>query len=256
MGDRDAYAPGAFCWADLGTTDAAGAKAFYGQLFGWEAEELPIRTGVDYTMCRLRGRDVAALYEQEAQEREAGIPPHWSSYIAVVDADEVAARVADLGGKLLVGPFDVYDSGRMAVISDPTSAIVSLWQAGEHAGAGVVDEPGALVWNDLATPDPEAAGAFYRELLGWELEQVGPAYWTITNEGAMNGGIRGETDLPPHWLPWFGVASTEAAAEKAIAAGGQVLVAAHDLPPGGRLGVILDPQGAPFAVHEDAVADE
>ena len=66
----------------------------------------------------------------------------------------------------------------------------------------------------------------------------------------MNGGIRGETDLPPHWLPWFGVASTEAAAEQAIAAGGQVLVAAHDLPPGGRLGVILDPQGAPFAVYE------
>jgi predicted enzyme related to lactoylglutathione lyase len=120
----------------------------------------------------------------------------------------------------------------------------------------VVDEPGALVWNDLATPDPEAAGAFFRELLGWELEQVGPEYWTITNEGAMNGGIRGETDLPPHWLPWFGVASTEAAADTAIASGGQVLAAAHDLPPGGRLGVILDPQGAPFAVYEGAVADE
>src|SRR4051812_30316634 len=120
MGERESYAPGTFCWADLGTTDAEGAKAFYGALFGWEPDEVPTRTGVDYTMLRLRGLDVAAIYEQELQEREAGIPPHWSSYIAVVDADEAAARVPDLGGKLLVGPFDVLDSGRMAVISDPT----------------------------------------------------------------------------------------------------------------------------------------
>jgi predicted enzyme related to lactoylglutathione lyase len=256
MGDRDGFPPGAFCWADLGTTDAAGAKAFYAALFGWEASELPIRTGVEYTMMRLRGRDAAALYEQEAQEMEAGIPPHWSSYIAVVDVDEVAARVADLGGKLLVGPFDVYDSGRMAVIGDPSGAIVSLWQAGEHAGAGVVDEPGALVWNDLATPAPEAAAAFYGELLGWEFEPVGADYWTIANEGAMNGGIRRETEQPPHWLPWFGVDTIEAAAARATAAGGQVLVAGHDLPPGGRLAMILDPQSAPFAVYEGAVADE
>jgi uncharacterized protein len=253
MADRDAFAPGAFCWADLGTTDAGAAASFYATLFGWQAEELPIRTGVDYRMLRLRGRDAAALYEQEAQEREAGIPPHWSSYIAVLDADEVAARVADLGGKLLVGPFDVYDSGRMAVVSDPTGAIVSLWQAGAHAGAGVVNEPGALVWNDLATPDPGAAGAFYRELLGWELEAVNPEYFVIHNEGAMNGGIRRETDLPPHWLPWFGVESIEPAAETATGAGGQVLVAPHALAAGGRVGVILDPQGAPFAVYEGSL---
>lgn len=251
--ERDSYPPGAFCWADLGTTDAAGASAFYAALFGWEAEALPIRTGVDYTMLRLRGRDVAALYEQEAQERDAGIPPHWSSYIAVVDADEVAARVPDVGGKLLVGPFDVYDSGRMAVISDPTGAIVSLWQAARHAGAGVIYEPGALVWNDLATPDPGAAGEFYRELLGWELQAVTPEYFTIHNEGAMNGGIRRETELPPHWLPWFGVDSIEATAGTASEAGGDVLVAPHELAAGGQVGVILDPQGAPFAVYEGSL---
>lgn len=250
MAERDAYPPGAFCWADLGTTDAGAATRFYAGLFGWEAEALPIRTGVEYTMLRLRGRDVAALYEQEAQEREAGIPPHWSSYIAVVDADEVAARVPDLGGKLLVGPFDVYDSGRMAVISDPTGGIVSLWQAGEHVGARLAGEPGTLAWNDLATPDPGAAGEFYRELLGWELEAVTPEYFVIHNEDEMNGGIRRETELPPHWLPWFAVESIDAAADTAAGTGGQVLVAPHALAAGGRLGVVLDPQGAPFAVYE------
>ncbi len=255
MAERDAYPPGAFCWADLGTSDAAASKAFYAAVFGWQAEE-PVQTAVDYSLMRLRGRDVAAIYGQEQQERDAGIPPHWSSYVAVVDADESAARVADLGGKLLVGPFDVYDSGRMVVIADPTGAIVSLWQAGRHVGAGLVDEPGTLVWNDLATPDPEAAGDFYRELLGWELEQVTPEYATITNEGLMNGGIRRETELPPHWLPWFGVVSIAAAAPVVAEAGGQVLVQAHDLPPGGRAAVILDPQGAPFALFEGAPADE
>ena len=254
MGERESYAPGTFCWVDLGTTDADAAKAFYGALFGWEAEELPATGGTRYTMLRIGGRDVAALYEQESVERDAGIPPHWSSYISVVDADEVAARVDGLGGKVLVGPFDVYDSGRMAVVQDPTGAIVSLWQAGAHIGARLVNDPGCLEWNDLATPDPEAAGAFYRELLGWELAPREPDAFTITNEGSLNGSIRRETELPPHWLPFFTTESIERSAEVAAANGGQVLVAGMEIAEG-RIAVILDPQGAPFALFEGEVDD-
>ena len=183
MGERESYAPGTFCWVDLGTTDAAGAKAFYGRVFGWEGEDMPVGDGATYTMLRLGGRDVAAVYEQGEDERAAGIPPHWSSYISVVDVDETAARVEGLGGKLLAEPFDVLDSGRMAVVQDPTGALVSLWQPGRHVGARLVNDPGSLTWNDLATPDPDAAAAFYTALLGWEVQQQAPVYSTITNEG-------------------------------------------------------------------------
>lgn len=251
MGERESYAPGTFCWVDLGTTDATAAKAFYGRLFGWEGEDMPAGHGT-YTMLRLEGFDVAALFEQTADERGAGIPPHWSSYISVVDVDEVAARVEGLGGKLLAGPFDVLDSGRMAVVQDPTGAIVSLWQAGRHIGARLVNDPGCLTWNDLATPDPAAAGAFYAELLGWEIAEQAPEYSTISNEGTLNGGIRRETELPPHWLPYFTAASIEQTTAAAREAGGQVLAEGVEVP-AGRIAVILDPQGAPFAVFEGAV---
>jgi predicted enzyme related to lactoylglutathione lyase len=253
MGERESYAPGTFCWVDLGTTDAAGAKAFYGRLFGWEPEDMPAGEGNTYTMLRIEGRDVAALYEQGADEREAGIPPHWSSYISVVDVDEVAARVEGLGGKLLAEPFDVLDSGRMAVVQDPTGALVSLWQAGRHIGARLVNDPGCLTWNDLATPDPDAAAAFYTALLGWEVQSQAPEYATITNEGSPNGGIRHETELPPHWLPYFTAESVTATAGTAREAGGQVLAEAEV--PAGRIALILDPQGAPFAIFEGEVDD-
>jgi predicted enzyme related to lactoylglutathione lyase len=255
MGERESYAPGEFCWVDLGTTDAAGAKAFYERLFGWESEDMPVDGGATYTMMRLGGRDVAALYEQGEEERAAGIPPHWSSYVSVVDVDEVAARVEGLGGQLLAEPFDVLDSGRMAVVRDPGGALVSLWQAGRHIGARVVNDPGCLTWNDLATPDPDAAAAFYTALFGWEVTQVAPEYSTIANEGRSNGGIRRETELPPHWLPYFTTESVERAAATAAEAGGQALGGVLEVP-AGRVIPILDPQGAPFAVGEwDEVDD-
>jgi predicted enzyme related to lactoylglutathione lyase len=254
MGERESYAPGTFCWVDLGTTDAAGAKAFYGRLFGWEAEDMPAGEDSTYTMLRIDGRDVAALYEQGADERAAGIPPHWSSYISVVDVDEVAARVEDLGGKLLAAPFDVLDSGRMAVVQDPTGALVSLWQPGRHFGARLVNDPGCLTWNDLATPDPDAAAAFYTALLGWEVQSQVPEYATIANEGRSNGGIRRETELPPHWLPYFTVESIAGAVATAREAGAQVLVEGIEVP-AGTFALILDPQGAPFAVFEGEIDD-
>ncbi len=253
MGERESYAPGTFCWVDLTTTDGQGAKAFYERLFGWQGEDMPAGHGT-YTMLRLGGRDVAGLFEQGAEERAAGIPPHWSSYISVVDADEVAARVEGLGGRVLAGPFDVLDSGRMAVVQDPAGALVSLWQAGRHVGAGLVNDPGSLTWNDLATPDPAAAGTFYSELLGWEITEQAPGYSTISNEGVANGGIRRDTDLPPHWLPYFTVESIPQAAATAREAGGQVLAEAMEVP-AGRFAVILDPQGAPFALFEGEFDD-
>jgi len=254
MGERESYAPGTFCWVDLGTTDAAAAKTFYGRLFGWEGEDIPVGESATYTMLRLRGLDVAAVYGQREDERSAGIPPHWSSYVSVVDVDEVAARVEGLGGRLLAEPFDVFDSGRQAIVQDPTGAIVSLWQAGRHIGARLVNDPGCLTWNDLATPDPDAAAAFYGELLGWEIAEQAPEYATITNEGVLNGGIRRDTDLPPHWLPYFTTASVEATAAAAREVGGQVLAEAMEVP-AGRIAVVLDPQGAPFAVFEGEVDD-
>src|SRR5215212_161647 len=129
MGERTRYEPGTFCWVGLATSDPDAAKAFYTSLFGWQAEDLPAGAAGTFTILRQGGKDVAILYRQMPEARAAGAPPHWTSYISVEDADATARRAGELGGAAVFRePFDVTDAGRVAAISDPTGAIVSLWQ--------------------------------------------------------------------------------------------------------------------------------
>jgi predicted enzyme related to lactoylglutathione lyase len=254
MGERTSYPHGTFSWVDLATTDPEGAKAFYGRLFGWEGEDMPAGEGVTYTMYRLRGHYVAASAPQMDDERAAGIPPHWNSYVSVDDVDATAARVPDLGGTVLAGPFDVFDAGRMAVLQDPTGAVLCLWEARRMPGAGLVNDPGTLTMNSLATPDQERAAAFYSALLGWTFAELDPQYTQITVGDRLNAGMRPETGQPPHWLPFFTVTDADAAAQTAREAGGAVLVPPTEIP-AGRFAVFTDPAGAAFAIFEGEVDD-
>ena len=171
IGERRRYEPGTFCWVGLATSDPTSAKAFYTSLFGWHAEDLEAGAVGGYTTLRHRGKEVAILYMQQPEARAAGAPPHWTSYISVEDADGVAARAGELGGAAVFRePFDVLDAGRVAAIRDPTGAIVTLWQPRSRIGATLVNDVGALCWNELATTDVEPAKLFFDELLGWEYE--------------------------------------------------------------------------------------
>lgn len=256
MGERTSYPHGTFCFADLGTTDAAAAKAFYTALFGWQADEQPLPQGGVYVMLRRDGHDVAALYEQQEEERAAGIPPHWSCYVAVDDVDAAAGRVRELGGELPAEPFDVTDAGRMAVLRDPTGATLSLWQAGRSIGATWVNDPGSLTMTELATPDPDRAAAFYEALLGWSTEVVDEAsgYRSFRVGGRLNAGMRPDTSMPASWMPYFTVASLDEALERVRGAGGRVLVEPVTIP-AGRFAALADPQGAVLALFEGDVDD-
>jgi uncharacterized protein len=250
----DTYAPGTFCWADLGTPDAAAATRFYTALFGWTAEDRPMGPDASYTMLHADGRAVAALYHQEAAQHG---PPHWLSYISVASASDAAARARALGGTLLMEPFDVLDVGRMAMVQDPAGAVVALWEPRRHAGAEVAGEPSSICWNELATTDPVRAGAFYTALFGWaanERPMGGTGYTLFSAEGAPRGGMMGvapsERTAPPHWLVYFAVNDCERATALAQSLGGAIRVAPTDAPGVGRSSVLADPQGAVFAVIE------
>jgi uncharacterized protein len=256
MGERTSYPPGTFSWADLATTDADGAKAFYSELFGWKTEDNPVGESGTYTMCRLDGKDVAALSEQREDERSQGIPPHWNSYVTVDDLERRAASVEGLGGKLLVPPFDVMEVGRMAVAADPDGAVFSMWQPKSHIGAGLVNVPGSFTWNELATRDVGKAKEFYTGLFGWATEEFdGGAYTVIRNGEATNGGIRplGEQEgaVPPHWLVYFAASDCDETTSNAGELGGKALVPPMDVPIASgesRIAVIADPQGAAFGL--------
>jgi predicted enzyme related to lactoylglutathione lyase len=256
MGERSSYTPGTFCWVELSTTDPDAAKAFYGGLFGWECEDMPVGDEGVYTMLRIDGRDVAALQLQQPGQSDAGIPPNWFSYISTDDVDAATRRVSDAGGTIHMQPFDVMDAGRMSVVQDPTGAVVGLWQAGRHFGAALVNEPGALSFNQLNTSDPEAAARFYSDALGWTVESVdtgaGPPYWSIENQGALNGGVMelpSDSPAPSHWLVYFATDDLDATVARIGELGGEVLVEPVKVP-AGRFAVARDPQGAAFALFD------
>lgn len=256
MGKREGYEPGTFCWLDLSTGDAAGAKAFYGELLGWEFEDTQIPGGGVYVMCQVGGDEVAAIVQHEGQ------PPHWNNYVSVASADEAATRAKRLGAHVIAEPFDVMEAGRMTVFADPTGAVLCAYEPKNHIGAGRVNDPGCLAWNDLLTRDARGAVGFYGDLFGWETEAMGdvdePDYFVLQNAGRSNGGImpmsEAHGDAPPHWLPYFTVAGTDAAAETARSLGGSVMLPPTDVG-AGRITILADPQGAHFAVFEGETDD-
>lgn len=129
-------------------------------------------------MCRIGEHDAAGI----GPSTTPGVPPAWLTYLSTTDADATATA----GATVLAEPFDVGDLGRMAVVADPQGAVFGLWQAVSHLGASVVDEPGALVWNEAAHPDPSAGQAFYQAVFGYRYDPVGGAddpYVTFTTDG-------------------------------------------------------------------------
>jgi uncharacterized protein len=267
MGKRDSYEPGTFCWVELSTTDPDAAKSFYGELLGWSTSDGPMPDGGVYTMAMQGGDPVAAIMKQREEQSSAGIPPNWFSYVAVSSADEAAERAKEAGGTVHVDPFDVMEAGRMAVIADPTGAVFGAWQAGQHFGAARVNDPGCLTWNDLSTNDVDAVKDFYSGLFGWEFEDLdtggGPPYTLVKHDGAAGGrqaGIRpltpeqSQAGIPPHWIPYFTVESTDDTAGKITEGGGRVHAGPMDVGPG-RIAVAADAQGAAFALFEGDVDD-
>ncbi len=256
MAETPGHAPGTFCWVELGTSDQQAARSFYMELFGWEAEDVPMGEESTYTMFHKGGRYTAAAYQVDPNQPVA-MPNVWGVYISTSDVDSAVAKVSDLGGTVLAEPFDVFDSGRMAVVQDPTGAVFMLWQAKEHHGVGVKSEHGALCWNELLTRDASAAQDFYGGLLGWTtVVQEMPAptglYTTFMAGEQPSGGmmtIQADWgDVPPHWGTYFWVDDCDACVARAEELGGGVYLPPMEIPGVGRFAGLTDPQGAMFSI--------
>ena len=256
MPERTAYAQGTPNWVDLPTTDQAAAKAFYAGLFGWTYDDQPMGAegeGQVYSMAVLRGHQVAAISQQSPEMAAAGAPPMWNTYLAVDSVDDATARVEAAGGKVAMAPFDVMDAGRMSFVMDPSGAPVALWQAGQHIGATLVNEPGTISWNELITSDPGVT-KFYSDVVGLTAETMdmdGQPYTVFKAGEAMVGGTMAPQmpGVPNHWHVYFGTDDADATAVKATELGGSVIVPPFDTPVG-RMAVLSDPQGAVFSIFE------
>jgi predicted enzyme related to lactoylglutathione lyase len=258
MADRDSYVPGTPSWVDLATSDATAAKAFYGALFGWVYDDLPVGDDAVYSMATIRGRNAAAISSQQPEQAAAGVPPHWQMYITVADVDAAAALVEGAGGSVHVPPFDVMEAGRMAVLQDPTGAFVMLWTAVNNPGAGIVNEPGAFTWSELVAPPNDRTASFYETVTGLKMLSTpmpdGTTYDGFTLDGTADTMLGGTMPpqmpgIPPHWSIYFGAADVDASAAKVTELGGTVIVQPFDMA-AGRMAVVADPQGATFSLFQ------
>jgi predicted enzyme related to lactoylglutathione lyase len=252
------HAPGAFCWVELATSDQNAAKAFYASLFGWTSDDMPMGPGDFYTMFKLDGRSSGAAYTMRPDEKALGIPPHWNLYITVEDADAATHRATLLGGKAMTSAFDVFDAGRMAVLQDPTGAVFQVWQAKNSIGIEVLGDVGAFGAADLSTPDRAKARKFYEDMFGWEMStgqaKDDDSYLHIMNGGHYIGGILPSAFVnphaPPHWMPYFMVASCDETTDRAKQMGGNVFMAPMNVDKTIRIAILADPQGALFALFQ------
>jgi predicted enzyme related to lactoylglutathione lyase len=276
MPERDHYIPGVPSWVDTSQPDPEGSLDFYSGLFGWELENaMPADSPGKYFMARLRGGDVAAV-----GSIPEGMPQvaTWNTYIAVASADDTAAKVRDAGGSVVMEPFDVMGSGRMAAFTDREGAAFFVWQAAQHMGARIVNEHGALNFNGLNTRDVDGAKAFYGAVFGWTTLAIDAGeMWTLPGYGddlerdnpdlrkmiAEMGGPVGfedvvasinpipgdQPDTAPHWSVTFGVDDADATAAKAAELGGKAIVPPFDVP-WSRLTILSDPQGATFIASQ------
>jgi hypothetical protein len=274
MLERDGYLPGVPCWVDTSQPDPEAAVAFYSGLFGWDFEDaMPAGSTGKYYIARLRGGDVAAVGSQAQDQAPRAA---WNTYVWVESADEVVSKVVGAGGGVVVDPVDVLDAGRMAVFTDPEGAAFRVWQARQHKGARIVNEPGSLNFNSLNTRDPEGAKSFYGSVFGWETLdlQGGVEMWRLPGYGdflaqsdpelrerqaasgvalegfadvvaTLNPIAEDQPDIPAHWSVTFAVDDADATAHRAAELGGRVLVAPFNAP-WVRMTVISDPHGATF----------
>lgn len=239
-------------WVELTTSDAAAARDFYAQLFGWQVEVSPDPQYGGYGIARLGGADAAGITPKQSPDA----PNAWGLYIGVDDVDDAAKRVANAGGTIVAAPFDVGDQGRMAVFQDPSGAFLSVWKANQmrdfETGA-----PNAYGWAELNAREVHGAIPFYSEVFGWtsresEMGEGQPPYTefligdeSVAGAWEMNANI--PADVPSYWQLYFMADDVDAALRKALDLGATEMVGPQDFP-GGRFAIVVDPQGASFGL--------
>jgi uncharacterized protein len=248
---QDRRTPGTPCWVSLMVHGLATTQEFYRSLFGWEFGPGPRQLG-PYVRALIDGEEVAGIGQMPSERH---LPIAWTTYLATDNADETAELIRCCGGTVAVGPLDVDDAGRLAIVSDPAGAVFGIWQAGVKTSTAVQGLPGTPVWNELITQETSTVGKFYSAVFGYEPEAVVSAdfdYVTLHLEGRAVAALHGMGNALPrdrgaHWMTYFEVADTDEAVRQVVDLGGHVVQRPRD-GANGRLATVADPEGAVFTV--------
>ncbi|MFC8723137.1 VOC family protein [Kitasatospora sp. NPDC057198] len=245
-------------WADAVSADPEGAKAFYGEVLGWTFDEAASELG-GYARALKDGRAVAAIVPP-APGQESGTA--WVLHLAAADAAAAAERVRAAGGTVLVEPVKVGEHGTTAIARDPAGVVFGLWQAGTQQGFELRDAPGGYGWAEVFTRDTAAANAFFPRVFPYRVRKIVDdrvdysvySLGEVPALGAMGMGPDVPAQVPPYISVYFVVDDCDAAAGRAVQAGGQ-LVFGPMTTPFGRSASFVDPQGAAFSLIDPSAAE-
>lgn len=245
------------CWYELATSDLTAAGQFYDKVLGWTVADSGM-PGFEYHLARMGDAMVAGMMAMPKDV--SGMPPCWMIYFAVDDCDQFCKDAVAAGASVHREPADIPNTGRFAILADPTGAAFGVLQPEPMTPSAEgqsfdQQKAGHGNWNELMSPDPEAAFDFYSKLLGWtkgeamDMGEMG-TYQLVRRNGVDIGAIQPQGQSPvPAWLPYFGVnGSTAAKIEEIKAAGGQIHFGPQEVPGGAYIAIGADPQGAAFAV--------
>jgi uncharacterized protein len=242
------------CWFELSSTDPEKSFAFYNGLFGWNRHDIDMGPMGTYSFLLNSNGCIGAFCGMQEEQKASGIPSHWGVYFAVHDCDAATAQVGNLGGTVIMSPFDVGENGRMSIVRDPTNANFCLWQPKGGGGNFVMFEDHAIGWVELATRDTTKAREFYAALLGWTYTESpipipdSGNYIEISVGDTRYGGILPMNsewgEIPPHWAVYVMVPDVDACCSKAKELGGSNPLPAFDAPGVGRIAMVADPTGA------------
>jgi hypothetical protein len=254
--------PCSFIWYELMTTNADAAAAFYGVVIGWTVHPPEPGSPIAYRMItRSDGGGQGGVLQLTSEMEAGGAHPAWVPYLYADDLDAVIAAILADGGRLLAPRMDIPE-GSFAMVTDPAGTPFYLMRPNPPA-----DQPKAesdvwsrekaqhVRWNELPSPDPEGAKAFYARHFGFAFNDVMPmgpmGDYCFMDQGDLRLGAimpRQNPQQPALWTLYFGVPDIDASAAAITAAGGTILFGPHEVP-GGEYNVIaLDPQGAVFGL--------
>ena len=255
MPEVTSYPHGMPSWVDLGTTDIDAAEKFYSGLFGWTADRQPAGEGMIYSMQSIDGKSVAGIYDQPPDQREAGIPPNWLTYITVDDIDAIAAKVGSAGGQLAQEPFEAMDAGKMAVAVDPSGGVFAVWEPKQNIGSELNGQHGTFAWSELISTDTENSKQFLADVFGLASVPMpnAPGGYVLLMVGEQPaGGLMDQPEemvgMPSVWMNYFEVSDAQTTADKAAELGGEVIAPPFDSGGPGVIAVLKEPQGAVFSI--------
>jgi predicted enzyme related to lactoylglutathione lyase len=251
---------GQFIWYELTTPDTDAARKFYPAITGWGTQQFD----KDYAMWTTGGVPFAGLFRLGPDMREQGVPPNWMPYVEANNVDETARLATSLGGKVMHGPEDIPNTGRFAVLQDPQGATFGIYKSTRPSQSwDGTPTLGRFSWHELMTTDHRKAYEFYRRLFGWEktgeMDMGGGNMYSMYGKGGkpFGGMFNRHGDMAgmhPFWLVYIFVKDVQKAVDAAVKGGAFVQRPPMEIPGGGTIAILGDPQGAAFALHADTSA--